>query len=597
MKNISNYKIIMPVLVILVALIVVLITNNQNDETIDSDSEISTVNLQDAPAFDEQKIDDISYLLSLPDTVDEELVPLIIISSNNQQQVLNALADSSIQTEKKAVLINISTSISKDDLKTVVDEIRSTYSIEDSKVFGINMGDSSAITDLEADFKKLFTNVITISPDNIETEKIIAEVDNLLEQSRGIIYNSTVKHQHVSTNSNTPVVDALDESPDTVWVPEENGEKEVIIAFDNEIVVSRWQVEANQPITSMTLQTSLDGEKWTDIDVIQSNNHNRVDRILPATNAQYVRFTTDEDDIEIAELEIYAEYAVAASFSFEEYTNAAGNTMPYRLFVPDNIDQLTDIPVILSLHGSGQRGTDNNQHLGITKGEGTILWTLPEIQKEHPALVVAPQISPDQLWRDEEVMNSIEHILESLKKTYPDIDTNRIYATGVSIGAEGIYNLAIKNPDLYAALLPVAGGPNNPVGDAPPVEETVIPNISKYADIPAWLMQSYDDSVRAHTLTNELVNAYRELGYNPKYTVYLPGETEKVATSTHSSWIYAYQDERIIDWLFSQYKTDRVVPENKAYQPVEEYSEEEITQLETDRRHYIDLDEFTELVE
>ncbi len=102
MKNISNYKIIMPVLVILVALIVVLITNNQNDETIDSDSEISTVNLQDAPAFDEQKIDDISYLLSLPDTVDEELVPLIIISSNNQQQVLNALADSSIQTEKKS---------------------------------------------------------------------------------------------------------------------------------------------------------------------------------------------------------------------------------------------------------------------------------------------------------------------------------------------------------------------------------------------------------------------------------------------------------------------------------------------------------------
>lgn len=104
MKNISNYKIIMPVLVILVALIVVLITNNQNDETIDSDSEISTVNLQDAPAFDEQKIDDISYLLSLPDTVDEELVPLIIISSNNQQQVLNALADSSIQTEKKLYL-------------------------------------------------------------------------------------------------------------------------------------------------------------------------------------------------------------------------------------------------------------------------------------------------------------------------------------------------------------------------------------------------------------------------------------------------------------------------------------------------------------
>lgn len=108
MKNISNYKIIMPVLVILVALIVVLITNNQNDETIDSDSEISTVNLQDAPAFDEQKIDDISYLLSLPDTVDEELVPLIIISSNNQQQVLNALADSSIQTEKKKLYLSIS---------------------------------------------------------------------------------------------------------------------------------------------------------------------------------------------------------------------------------------------------------------------------------------------------------------------------------------------------------------------------------------------------------------------------------------------------------------------------------------------------------
>jgi hypothetical protein len=96
--------------------------------------------------------------------------------------------------------------------------------------------------------------------------------------------------------------------------------------------------------------------------------------------------------------------------------------------------------------------------------------------------------------------------------------------------------------------------------------------------------------VRDNSLTNEMINAYRELGYNPKYTVYLPGETMKVATSTHSSWIYAYKDKRIIDWLFSQNKQERIKKSKVPYTPVEELSPEEFSKLGSEGKNYVDLD-------
>lgn len=263
--------------------------------------------------------------------------------------------------------------------------------------------------------------------------------------------------------------------------------------------------------------------------------------------------------------------------------------MPYRIFVPRNYDDLDTLPLVVFYHGSGQRGVDNMQQLGLTKGEGAVVWALAENQLKNPCIVLAPQIPSKALWRDQDVMKANEELLSDIKRRYPKTDENRIYGTGLSIGAEGLCNMAIKNPGLFAALHLVAGGPNNPVGGGPAVEETVIPNVPSFAAIPMWAMQSWDDSVRPITLTTRMVDAYRALGYNPRYTVYLPGVTLQVANSTHASWMYAYEDPRVPEWLFAQDRRHRAVKAEKKLSPLGSIGEEELLRL-APNNFYVDMD-------
>ncbi len=129
-------------------------------------------------------------------------------------------------------------------------------------------------------------------------------------------------------------------------------------------------------------------------------------------------------------------------------------------------------PLVLFLHGGGERGTDNQKQL--LANDGAVLWASPEVQKKHPAYVLAPQarndvdggfaltrnaqneidltnvfqFSPD-LHKAYEVL---QHVLTSYK-----IDQKRIYATGLSQGGFGSYQLNITYPRLFAAMIPIAG--------------------------------------------------------------------------------------------------------------------------------------------
>ncbi len=316
---------------------------------------------------------------------------------------------------------------------------------------------------------------------------------------------------------------------------------------------------------------------------------NVIDCCIPIIKADKVRLVFSNKELAVKEIEVFAEYKITEKYKTGEFTYN-GVKLPYRLFIPEAIKTYNKIPLVVFLHGSGQRGTDNRQILGVTKAEGAMIWAYPENQKKYPSVVLVPQIDKHQLWRDKGVMDAFFKLVDDLQKTYPNIDKDRIYGTGLSIGAEGLANMAIAKPDFFAAMLLVAGWPNNPVGDGPAVKETVIPNVGKFANIPMWEMQAFDDNIRSIKLTTSMINAYRDLGFNPKFTVYLSGETKKVATSAHGSWLLAYKDKRIFAWLFKQNKTNRLSPLPQAVKRIPQLSDKEVLKLAEPGKNYVEFD-------
>jgi predicted peptidase len=188
----------------------------------------------------------------------------------------------------------------------------------------------------------------------------------------------------------------------------------------------------------------------------------------------------------------------------------AGDTIPYRLYVPEDYDPKKKYPVILFHHGGGGTGDDNRQNL-----EGALVkeWILPEAQAANPCLIVVPQMPGKKAKTSESLkaavgdmklhIRTVHEILDSLEEEF-SIDTSREYVTGLSFGGECTWMSMIERPDRFAAGVPVV-----------PVETS-----------------------------RKMVKALRDAGGDPKYT-----EFPEVG---HDSWDLAYRDAELIEWLFAQ---------------------------------------------
>ncbi|MDT8860827.1 chitobiase/beta-hexosaminidase C-terminal domain-containing protein [Alkalihalobacillus sp. MEB130] len=227
------------------------------------------------------------------------------------------------------------------------------------------------------------------------------------------------------------------------------------------------------------------------------------------------------------------------------------NKMPYRLYVPENYDPSVSYPLVLFLHGGGERGTDNNRQL--TANDGAVIWAAPENQAKNPAFVLAPQarnqhdggfgitrnydniVDLARVFEFSEDLGTAYEILQKVIGEY-NIDTNRLYSTGLSQGGYGTFNLNIKYPDLFAAMVPIAGGGN---------PETA--HILK--DKPIWAFHAEDDGIIPVSHTRDAIEAIREAGGNPIYTEY-----PKELGYNHGSWVPAYDNQEMINWMFDQIK-------------------------------------------
>lgn len=202
----------------------------------------------------------------------------------------------------------------------------------------------------------------------------------------------------------------------------------------------------------------------------------------------------------------------------------------YLLYLPKDYER--DVkkkwPLMLFLHGSGERGKDIEmvKRHGPPKliGEG----------REFEFVVVSPQCPDNEDWTNDVLIALVDEIVRSYR-----IDEVRVYLTGLSMGGWGTWNLALEYPERFAAIAPICARTdrNNPA------------KASRLTDIPIWVFHGALDNVVPITESGRIVEALRVAGANVKFTVY--------PEAGHDSWTETYNNADFYRWLLAQHKKSR----------------------------------------
>ena len=241
--------------------------------------------------------------------------------------------------------------------------------------------------------------------------------------------------------------------------------------------------------------------------------------------------------------------ATAQDFSLyrkHTFTGTVGLTMPYRILYPENYDSLKKYPLVLLLHGAGERGTDNEQQLQW----GGSLFLKPEKRRTFPCFVVVPQCPENEYWasvkfqRDQypldldfnykaytitRALKTVIELLENMKEN-EGVDRRRVYIMGLSMGGMGTLEAVYRYPRMFAGAVAICGG-----GD--------VRSYSKEAaHVTVWLFHGEQDSVVVVENSRRMRDRLKELDAEVKYTEY--------PEVGHDSWINAFADTDLIPWLF-----------------------------------------------
>lgn len=244
----------------------------------------------------------------------------------------------------------------------------------------------------------------------------------------------------------------------------------------------------------------------------------------------------------------------AQAAEYEPRVFAAPNlqALPYRLLQPGKHEG--KVPLVIFLHGAGERGDDNAAQL--RHGAPAFL----KAQDKFPSYVIAPQCPKDQKWADVDwskpftvlpadlspSAKSLMALLDALPKEFPDIDLDRVYLTGLSMGGFGTWDLLERFPERFAAGAPVCGG-----GDPA--------HAAKIAKLPIWTFHGDKDGAVAIVQTRNMVAALEAAGGKPLYSEY--------PNVGHSSWTNAYTEPEFMPWLFAQRRGQAAVPFEKVATP------------------------------
>ncbi|PQO46293.1 prolyl oligopeptidase family serine peptidase [Blastopirellula marina] len=218
--------------------------------------------------------------------------------------------------------------------------------------------------------------------------------------------------------------------------------------------------------------------------------------------------------------------------SEESFEYVQVRKLKFLLYLPQGYEEKESWPLVLFLHGAGERG-DN---LELVKKHGPP--KLIEEGKNFPFIVVAPQCPKDTWWSKEDLVALLDHIME-----IRNVDDNRVYVTGLSMGGLGTWQVAGAIPEKLAAIAPICGLKSESV-------------VEKIAEIPTWVFHGAKDQAVKIDNSDTMVRLLKEEGAEPKYTVY--------PEAGHDSWTEAYNTEELYTWLLSHELKDRQKKEQPA---------------------------------
>lgn len=226
-----------------------------------------------------------------------------------------------------------------------------------------------------------------------------------------------------------------------------------------------------------------------------------------------------------------------------------GTSYKYQVFLPESWSANKKWPIILFLHGAGERGSD-----GLIQTQVGIATAIRINRSRFPAVVVIPQCVKDGWWTQTEMEAQALAALSAATKEFKG-DTKRTYLTGLSMGGYGSWDLAVKYPGKFAAIVPICGGLVLPEGlskQRPDLAKNSYADDAKsYADAaakigktPIWIFHGGDDPVVPVEGSRKMEAALKAAGGNVQLTVY-PGVG-------HNSWDKAYSEPELMTWMLSK---------------------------------------------
>ena len=222
------------------------------------------------------------------------------------------------------------------------------------------------------------------------------------------------------------------------------------------------------------------------------------------------------------------------------------DTLPYRMLLPEHYDAHKKYPLIIFLHGSGERGNDNEKQLI----HGGSLFLKEKNRKEFPAIVVFPQCSQQSYWSNVQIsgagkdrafqfidggaptppMQLTIELIKSLMNKYP-IQKKQVYIMGLSMGGMGTFELVNRMPNTFAAAIPICGGAN----------PSIAPNLKKTN---WWVFHGGKDDVVPPKYSEDMVAAMKKNKVKVKFTLF--------PEANHNSWDSTFAEPELLPWMFHQ---------------------------------------------
>jgi predicted esterase len=212
----------------------------------------------------------------------------------------------------------------------------------------------------------------------------------------------------------------------------------------------------------------------------------------------------------------------------KSFVDARGQALPYYLLIPSDYDSAQAYPIVIFLHGSGERG-DNLAPVLPYNGAYEFMKTA----RERSYFMLIPQAPNGGWWDSTALAGQVLGLLDDVRGQF-SIDSARIYITGLSMGAFGMFRIVSQAPEDFAAGISVAGGLRD------------ISAASKIAEIPFLVFHGSSDSLVPVASSRDTVSALQEAGGTVKYVEYQGAD--------HWIWNRVYTDPGVIDWLFQQKK-------------------------------------------